>query len=301
MADEQATAPEIAQAEPASITEQETAPAVEVPVDIPEPGDEAATDTDQPTDGEETSTDEELDELDFGFKKYSVPKPLKKAVEDLRASFTQKSQDVAKERKELEAARLKQSEADEQELDARASLRGLDARLAEYAKLTPADWDHHATSNPAETDRAWREYQLLKEQRGEVAKTLEIRKTERTQAAQQDFAKRQEETRTFAQTKIPGWSPDIDAKIHQFVASKGVSEDFVKSNLSPVLYDLMHKAWVGEQALSKQTAAAKPLPVQPLTTIKGTSSPGAGRPLAEVAKSDDASAYIEARRAGRVR
>jgi hypothetical protein len=299
MADEQATAPEIAQATPASAPEQDTAPAVEVPVDIPEVGEDAGTDADQPIDGEPTA--EELDELDFGFKKYSVPKPLKEAVEDLRASVTKKTQEIAREKKELEAARLKQSEADEQELDARASLRGLDARLAEYAKLTPADWDHHATTNPAETDRAWRDYQLLKEQRGEVAKTLDTRKTERTQAAQQDFAKRQEETRTFAQTKIPGWSPDIDAKIRDYALSKGITEEFIRTNLSPVVYDVMHKAWVGEQALSKQTAAAKPLPVQPLTAVRGSSTTAAGRSLADLAKSDNVEAFVKAREAGRVR
>jgi hypothetical protein len=61
----------------------------ERPRELPSIADEAGQEADN---GDEGVSEDDLDELDFGFKKYQVPKSLKEGVEKLRAEFTQKTQ-----------------------------------------------------------------------------------------------------------------------------------------------------------------------------------------------------------------
>lgn len=307
MADEQEAIANEGQAEPATAVEQEATEHPDLPESLPSPGDEPA--NEGGAEGEEGDPAAEEPEaieyvtLERNGKQYQVPKELEGEFL-MHADYTKKTQSVAERAKELDAreqAITQQSEASEAELKDRATLIGLEERLAEFAKLTQADWDYHANNDPLGTEKAWRTYQMLKEQKADVAKRLDDARTERTQKAQQDYAKRLEDTREFAK-KIPGWSPEVDAKMQAFAAEQGIPPAFIAANMSPLLYGILHKAWIGDQAM-KKTATTKPAPAaaQPLRTVAGKSNPAASKSLADVAKGDDMEEYARLRAAGRAR
>jgi hypothetical protein len=300
MADEQDTVtPELEN--PAIEAEQQVE--TDAPEDLPrieeeaESGDEAETEPeadDEPNDG--------LEELEFGFKKYRVDGELKKAVEALRADATQKHQSAAQRQKALddrEAALKQQAEVTEQELNDRAALVGLRNQIDQYEKV---DWNALDDQDPLAAQKHWRNYQVLKDQAQQAQQRLDQAQTQKSQKAQQELAKRVEETRAFVAT-LPGWSPERAKKIEQFISSKEIPEDFVRSNFSPKLMEVLYLAQIGHDLVTKQTAAKpKPkTPDAPLKTVAGKSSPGANKTLADVAKSGDIEEYKRLREAGRVR
>lgn len=245
---------------------------------------EADTETDGPDDDGE-GEDEESDELDFAFKKYTVPKSLKEAVENLRADATRKTQEASARAKALEAreAQIEESlKVSEEELEARAELKGLTKTLEEYAKLTPQDWAAHEQNDPMGTAAAWRQYQFLKDQKAELDGRLTKAQAERTEKAQSDLTKRIQETLAHAQKNTSGLKPDAIPKLVEFAEQLGVPEEAIKRNWSPIFADLLHYARIGKMAAEKQktapsrptASAAAPTPITPVAPKGATPKAG---------------------------
>jgi hypothetical protein len=294
MADEQEAIAETTGLETATAPEAITEPTVtDEPERIPGPEEVAGE-----LEGAEETVEEELEEFEWNGKKVQGPKGLKDGVL-MQADYTKKTQTVAEKAKALESreAEINQRlEATEEELDARATLRNVDARLAEYGKLTQEDWDHHHSIDPMGTEKAWRDYQFLKEQRGEIAKTLETKQAERTGKAQQELAKRIQDTLEHAKKSIPGFKPETIPQLVEFAQEIGVPAGAIEQNWSPTFVDLLHLARIGKMTVEKQATAPK-LPtttVQPLTTVNGKTTPAARGDLSSM----DMEAYVAARKKG---
>lgn len=261
---------------------------------------EASEETDQP-EGEEPETEdtedaeEELVEFEFQRKKFSIPSSLAQGIASMRADHTKKTQEAAARQKALDAreAELGQkAEVGEGELKDRAKLVGIEERLAEYSKLTQADWDAHHARDPYNTDRAWRDYQMLINQKGELTKSLELKQTERTQKAQRETAKRLEETEAFARKSIKGWNADLHEKILKNADEAGLDRRALASVLNPAVYKLLHQAYVGNIALSKPVVPKPVDPPKPLNTVSGKS-----RNSNAPSERDDAETWIKKRNA----
>lgn len=264
--------------------------------------------------GEEEDNLEPVPELEYvtverNGKTFQVPKELEGEF-FMQADYTKKTQTVAERAKALderEQQLTKQAEVSEAELDARAVLKGVASELAEYQKLTAADWQAHLQNDPYGTQQHRLRYEALRDQKAELEGTIRTAETQRTEKAQQDFAKRVQETLEAASTIIPGITaetrgPAID-KLVSFANSEGIPEQVLKDNWSPQLLKLLHKAHIGAQAIAKQSAPkpAPKQPIAPLATVKSGSSPEVSRSLAAMADSNDMSAYIAARKAGKTR
>lgn len=295
MADEDISiAPALEQAAPAIEVDANTAPepVTDEPERILDPGDVAEID-----EAAQAELEEDLEEFEWNGKPVKGPKGLKDGVL-MQSDYTKKTQAVSAKEKALESREAEINQklaATEEELDARSTLRDVDKRIGEYAKLTQADWDYHHNIDPMGTDKAWRDYQFLKEQRTEVAKSLETKQNERTQAAQQSLAKRVEETTAFAQKEIPGWKPELTETLVKLATDFGVPESALQANWSPVFYKLLHRAHIGELTLNRQTAPKPiPAPLQPLATVGGKSTPAARADLA----TSDMDSYVALRKKG---
>lgn len=264
--------------------------------------------------GEEEENLEPVPELEYvtverNGKTFQVPKELEGEF-FMQADYTKKTQTVAERAKALderEQQLAKQAEVSEAELDARAVLKGVASELAEYQKLTAADWQAHLQNDPYGTQQHRLRYEALRDQKAELEGTIRTAETQRTEKTQQEFAKRVQETLEAASTIIPGITaetrgPAID-KLVSFANSEGIPEQVLKDNWSPVLLKLLHKAHIGAQAIAKQSAPkpAQKQPIAPLATVKSGSSPEVSRSLADLADSNDMSAYIAARKAGKTR
>lgn len=275
---------------------------VETPVDLQQPEGQVESE-DQPE-------DDGLDDLDFGFKKYRVAKELKAAVEDWRASTTKKEQSVAEQARALEAGRLKQAEASDAELDARANLRAVNAELGRFKDYDWNAYQAHYQTDPMGADQAWNYAAHLRNQKTELEGALGRATQERTQFAQQDLAKRVEQTASEATKIIPGLRAEaVNDKVNELIAfaqSEGIPDQVLRDQWSPTLLKLLHRAHIGTLAMQKQaTAAPKPAVPQPtlvpLEKVAGKSTPAASKSITDIAKSGDMEAYAAARKAGRVR
>jgi hypothetical protein len=294
MADEQETIAPVA-LETASAPEViETTPEpVDEPERIPEPGEIA------PELVASEPEDETIElEWDDG-KKYTIPKALEGGILKNK-DYTTKTQAAAALQKALEqreAAIEERQKATDEELDARADLRVVTKTLEQYAALTPEDWQAHEAADPQATNAAWRQYQMLKDQKAELEGKVSKAQAERTGAAEQSLATRVQETLAHAQKAIPGWKPDTIPKLVEFATELKIPEDAIKANWSPTFVDLLYRAQIGDQLLKKQATAPKlpsAQPGKPLTTVNGKSTPAARGDLQSMEMED----YVAARKQG---
>lgn len=284
-------------------TETETvAETPELPEDVPTPGDEPTSEGE--TEGDEGAEGVEYVTLERNGKQYQVPKDLEGEFL-MQSDYTKKTQTVAEKAKELESreAEITQRlEATEEELDARAQVRQIDAELARFEHYDWQAYQQHRREDPLGADEAWQYIHHLKDQKTGLDGKLSQVQAQRTEKAQQDLAKRVQETTAFAQKEIPGWKPELTDKLIDFARNVGVPEDAIKANWSPVFYKLLHQASVGAEAMKRPTAPKPPAaPTVPLRTVGGKSTPNASKSLNDAAKSDDMEEYARLRAAGRVR
>lgn len=287
---EQAPAPAI---EPAAIETDPTTNDNE-PELILEPGEEA--EEAEPAVAEPAEPEDDLEEIDWNGKTFKAPKGVKDGLL-MQSDYTKKTQAVAAEAKALEARRAEidqQAAATEEELRDRAVLLGVNAQLEQYKNV---DWVTLSRTDPVAYNEHRAIYDQLKQTADETAAGLQKKQAERTQAAERDLANRVEETLKFAQEKIPGFKPEAIGTLVEFAQAEGIPEEAIKSNWSPTFLNLLRKAHIGHLTLQKQASLPKPAPAVPLTplaTVSGKTTPAANTDLATA----DMAAYVAARARG---
>lgn len=255
------------------------------------PGLEASEPTEET---EPTPEPEDLEEFDWDGKKVKGPKGLKDGL--LRqADYTRKTQEIAETRRELEerAQRIdQQSKAGEEEMNARAALISIDSDLKSYENV---DWDAWETQDLFAAQAGFRKYQQLKAARGEVAGYLGERQKARTDQTQQETAKRLQETRQYAETKIKGWTPEVDAKVTEFATKElGFDWNTLKGAYTPAVYRALHLAWLGHQAINtKPNTPAPKLSVEPLKVVAAKANPPAKKDLAAMSMEEYAAEFYK--------
>lgn len=243
---------------------------------------------------DEAEPEEDLEEFDWNGKKIKAPKGLKDGLM-MQADYTRKTQEVAEQRKELEQraqAIAQQAQLSEEELSARGQLVNMNAQLAEFAKL---DWDQLEAEDPVGTQQLWWRYQTMEKQAGQIAHALNERHTQRTQQAQQEVVKRVEQTQEWAKKNIKGWTPEADRQVIEWAKSKGATDQNLLDAMSPMVYEMLYLARIGEQSLKKLSTNASPkTPQKPLETVGARSNPNARKSIKDMSMEE----YAEYRRKG---
>jgi hypothetical protein len=267
----------------------------ETPVIKDEPIDLDAPETPEPTEGAEGSTQEGEEptttegegeqsteepgfvEIEIDGKPYQVPAELKDGY--LRqADYTRKTQEVAAQRQVAETLKA-EAEAvfnvSQEVLEARAYKLNLDSQLKQFQEI---NWDQLESEDPIGAQSAWRRYQQLQQQAQQVDGYLNTQQAQRAEQMERETANRLRETAEFAKTKIPGWTPEMDAKIVTFVEELGIPRDQIVQAINPKVYQLMHLAYLGSQSLAKQQTPPRPAaPTQPLKTVSAKASPAVSK------------------------
>lgn len=225
---------------------------------------------------EQPNPDDDLEEFDWNGQKIKGPKGLKDGVL-MQADYTRKTQEVAAKARELEdrAKHIDQQfKAGEEEMTARAAIMSIDNDLKSYENV---DWDKWESEDLFAAQAGFRKFQQLKEARGQVTTFLGEKQKARTDQAQQETAKRLQETRRFAETEIKGWTPELDGKITDFATKElGFDWNTLKGAYTPAVYRTLYLAHIGHAALQRQTVAPKPTAppaTQPLTKITARANP----------------------------
>lgn len=284
--------------EPESIAEVEAQAPIETVV---ETEDTISLETEMEIEGQEGSelvepVDDD-EEVEWNGKKFKAPKGLKEGML-MHADYTRKTQEVAATRKELEdrAERItQQAKASEEEIGARAELHAVSQELDRYKDFGWAEYQALRLNDPLGADEHWNYKAHLAGQHQALTGKVSEAEQRRSSDAQQEIAKRLNETEQYARSK--GHTLETDKQVIEFAVSKGVSPKDLQGMMSPIVYEMLHLARLGEQTLKKASAPIKPqaAPIAPLQTVKARATPGANKSLAEMSMDE----YVAARKAGR--
>lgn len=244
-----------------------------------EDGGEEADDTD-------TDDDDELETIEHKGKSYKVPKDLPGLL--MQKDYTQKTQEIASERRTLEVAK----QITDAELQARSHLTQIDQALKQFENV---DWDAYEQQDPLAAQSHWRQYQQLQGNKNAAVQSLTQVQQARSAAAEHDYATRARQAAAYAQKEIKGWTPKLGDELYHFAKSSGLSEEGIKNSMSPQFVAFLHKAHIGDQMLKgkAQPKSKAPAP-KPLQTVKAKSSSNTRTDL----RNADMDAYVAARRRG---
>jgi chaperonin cofactor prefoldin len=217
----------------------------------------------------------ELADVEYEGKAYKLPPELKDAL--LRtADYTRKTQEVAEQRKTVEAKMAEAQAAyqtSQEVIEARAVAHHIDSQLKQYENV---NWQALENEDPMAAMSHWRQFQQLQQQRGQVAQYLDKTQADLSEKAKQATADRLRETRAFAEKELKGWSPDLDNKITEFATKDlGFSVDSLREQYTPQVYRTLYLAHIGHLALQKQTAAPRAAApaAQPLNKVTARANP----------------------------
>ena len=164
-------------------TENNPAPEAEAQELSPKPETEATEQSEEAPQETETSETEdqaeaaeEFEEVERNGKKFRIPKELAPELL-MQSDYTRKAQEVAEQRREIEAAR----EAYEQEVQFReatwqetAALVNIEQRLAQFQNM---DWRRYVAERPQEAQAAQAEYMQLQNEYGRLQNTVQAKRS----------------------------------------------------------------------------------------------------------------------------
>jgi len=238
--------------------------------------DRQADDGQAPDDEGDPSADEDSEEIEHEGRKYRVPSALKPLLL-MQADYTRKTQEVAEQRRAVQAERQALHQTSQAELDAYARATTLAGQLAQYEQV---DWRAWHESDPFAASAATSEYNMLDRAHKQALARLSQLGGQRNFQAQQETARRMEEGRIALAKDVPGWSDDLKARLIGFAAGYGFSRDELDDlEADPRVAKVLHAAFNGSR--SAETArkvhdlvAAQQ--VQPAASVKARGAPPAG-------------------------
>lgn len=236
------------------------------------------------------SLEDDLEDFEYEGKTYKGPKGLKDRLM-MHGDYTRKTQEVAERRKELESfeQRLRQqAEATDEEVEARSQVWAYNSAIKQYENI---DWAAWAQQDPVEAQQARYQYDDLRQRLADAKETLKGASQKRSQAAQQDLAKRVGETREYAQKNIKGFSPEVEHKVVKFALDSGLTEAQLQASMNPVVFDLLHKAMIGAEVINKPAAPPRKVSA-PLKTVSSRSNAPVGKDLSDMSMDE----YVAARK-----
>lgn len=209
------------------------------------------------------------DEIEYEGKKYKVAKELKEAF--LRnADYTRKTQEVAEQRRAIEAERQRVSQmaqATEAELEKRAELTAARKTLEQYEQV---DWARLEQDDFIGAQQHFRQYQMLKDQAQRLSGEIEGLQHQRLAETQQETAKRIASSREEASKTLKGWSTEREEKAFSWAVNDlGIPAPLLVQNLTPAVYKGIYMAWLGHQVMNRpakpQAAPAQSSPQETQT------------------------------------
>lgn len=213
--------------------------------------------------------EDELEDWEEEGKTYKVPKPLKAHL--LRnKDYTSKTQEVAAQRKEIEAERERVAEEAKfhrENVREVAKLVSIDERLEAFRKLTAEQWSELWSKNAQEAGKLQGEFNMLKDQRERALGELQQKQQQALEKQRASHAKQYEDGLARIAKKIPGWSDDLAGKLNAYASENGFSleelQGFIPRKNAEAYVSVLHKAHLYDQLVAKQRAKARQETAEP--------------------------------------
>jgi hypothetical protein len=247
----------------------------------PTPEEELEEGTEELTEGtEEETEEEESDEeqptatVKLKVNGEEIDKPLEEviALAQQGIDYTQKTQKVADERKQLEE-QVQTLKVQEQQFQ--QHMQSQQALLKDVARLTALDdqlsayqnvnWDAIPDEDPVRAQKLFFQYNQLQTQRGQMANTLADKQAQLAQEQQAKIGKTIEENVKILQKDIPAWNTDLYNNLMKHVVDNyGITPHEAAITTDARLWKVIHKAYLYDQlqanpAVKQKISEAKPI------------------------------------------
>jgi DNA-binding phage protein len=266
------------------------------PVDAGQPVDTSA-------EGQEGQVDEgqapELNDEDYrlnflGTDKFEIPRDapeevrtaLKNLEKSLNKGWTEKNMKFSDTQKSFVAAQqqaVEEIEAQRAEIKELAKITALQERLEAYDKLTFAEWQSWAQSDPQGAQSGQIEYQTLQRQVTQKQAELDTKKQERLTKNQQQEAAWLQFANEQLGKNLKDWGPEKGHTIAKFVAQTYLNNNtpFDAKALDAVskhhgLIQMAEEARLYRESLKRAVTKEQPPPAAPVAKVRGA-APATGK------------------------
>lgn len=225
---------------------------------------------DNPSETEEIVDEEEVE---FEGDKYKLPKKLKDAF--LRqADYTQKTQQVAEQRKAIEAEReqfVNLQKIQQEYIAEVAGVTAIDQQIAQYQEI---DWQKLADEDPVQAMKLDRALRTLQEKKYSLVNGIQQKQQHQSLQMQQETARRLQEGRVVLEREIKGWSPgnEIDLALEKYGKDLGIKELGGIVAHVPQVGVALHKAYLYDQLVKKQQQKPAPVEANVVTKVGASNS-----------------------------
>ena len=223
-------------------------------------------------------TPDDDEEVDYDGEKYKVPKKLKDAF--LRQQdYTQKTQQVAEQRKAVEAQAAeiqRNAQAQQQNIAEYAEAYSLDNQLKQFGQIK---WSELIDADPVQAMKLQHQMNELKQRRDQVVASVTQKQQAQALESQRETAKRLQEGRAVLEREIQGWQAgnEIDNALGNYGKDAGIPELSSLVAMVPKIGVVLHKAYQFDQLMKKQAAqkekpAVQEKPITRISAVKGTAT-----------------------------
>ena len=236
--------------------EYEPSPEPAVEGDEAEPV-EASEETEASDDAVEPT--EEFVQVEYEGKLYEVPNELKEAL--LRQNdYTQKTQQVAEQRKAFEVGISQIKQAQEQ-YEFVTNIQP-DILKAQQLEATAEQYHQYLRDNvdslsPTEIEKIRLGIDDARTERDNLVKSLEQRQQEFQQAQQQSFQEMLNKGTEVLRAKIPTWGEESQKQMHQYALDAGFTEAEISNVVDPRQVEVLWKASQYDNLMAGKSAAVK--------------------------------------------
>ena len=234
---------------------------------------EATEEPDEEVEEEEQSQDEVPAILKLKVNGEDVEKPLDEvvALAQQGLDYTQKTQQVAEQRKELEAYAQQiqlQEQAFQQQVQLNnvliedvAKITSLDQQLNQYANV---NWNQLSDNDFVEAQKLFFSYNQLQTERSQLVSQFEAKKQQVVQKQSQLMAEKIAKGKEVLAKEIPNWSPETNQALLSTGKDYGFSDAELNSIVDPrhvkVLHDAMQWRKLQQNSVvKKKVSNAKPV------------------------------------------
>jgi hypothetical protein len=234
---------------------------------------EATEEPDEEVEEEEQSQDEVPAILKLKVNGEDVEKPLDEvvALAQQGLDYTQKTQQVAEQRKELEAYAQQiqlQEQAFQEQMQLNnvliedvAKITSLDQQLNQYANV---NWQQLSDNDFVEAQKLFFSYNQLQTERSQLVSQFEAKKQQVVQKQSQLMAEKIAKGKEVLAKEIPNWSPETNQALLSTGKDYGFSDAELNSVVDPrhvkVLHDAMQWRKLQQNSVvKKKVSNAKPV------------------------------------------
>lgn len=234
---------------------------------------EATEEVEEETEEEESEEEQPQSTVRLKVNGEEIEKPLEEVISLAQQGldYTQKTQKVAEERKELEAyvQTIKVQEQQFQEsvqtqqalIQDIAQLTAIDNQLTQYQQV---NWDQMSDNDPVEAQRLFFKYNQLQTQRGQMAQVLAQKQQQISQEKAQRTQQLVQQGQEVLAREIPGWNTDMARDILQSSKDYGFTDVELSQIVDPRVVKALYDANQWRKLQANPTAKQKVSQAKPI-------------------------------------